>query len=172
MIRENTTVSASDKCPVDMDCIYQPTKIPTFEGVKIKQVSAWTQSAAVSIHDEAYVWGLSVAGDITTPQQVELPSPIVQAECGGRFIALRTTDGAIYAFGPEYYKESRVGDSLLTKKAPKRILASDAVGMSIGGKFGVAYRPWNENDDAPFAVDPEALAMIRENSKEASPERT
>lgn len=152
-----------------MDCVYQPTKIPAFEGLKIKQISAWSQSAAVSINDEAFVWGLSVAGDHSTPQLVELPNPVEQVECGGRLVTFRTNEGAVYAFGADYYKETRIGDTHLTRKTPKRVLASKVQGMSVGGNYAIAFRSWAD-DDAPFSIDPEAYAVIKEDNRSASPD--
>lgn len=100
-------------------------------------MSAWTNSAAVSIEKQLFVWGLGVFGDSDIPKHIDMQAMtrserdvlVDSVEVGGKFISIKDSEGTVYCWGFDYNKEIKIGKhSLLVKQVPKKILTrEDAV---------------------------------------------
>jgi len=103
------------------------------------------------------VWGSGVFGDTDQPKLIDLqrqlrteePIAVADVQVGGSFMGIKDTEGNVYCWGQDYYKEVKLSkESLLTKKVPKKLLSeSDKVtALSVGGSHAIAYTKWREQN--------------------------
>lgn len=159
-LRENDTATSSNKVKIDLvNCVYQPKRVELggLKDHRVQQISAWTNSACVTIDNDLFVWGSGVFGDSDKPKLINLaqllknrsPIKVESVKVGGSFMTIKDMEGNVYCWGNNYNKEIKISpESLLTKKIPKKLLdARDGVeGYAAGGAFAIAYSKWKEVD--------------------------
>lgn len=144
---------------------------------RVQQISAWTNSACVTIDKDLFVWGSGVFGDSDQPKLINLSQlmkskediKVESVKLGGAFMTIKDVQGNIYCWGNNYHKEVKISpESLLTKKIPKKLLNhTDKVeGFATGGAFAIAYAKWREVDPAE---DEQVWIVTRESQRGDGP---
>ena len=79
--RTNNTAISSSEVRIDLaNCVYQPVRVGldndgeygVFKDKRISQISAWTNSACISVEHELFMWGSGVFGDSEQPKLIDL----------------------------------------------------------------------------------------------------
>ena len=80
-LRTNDTATASNLVALDIkNCVYQPKKIEALNGKRITKISAWTNSACLSVEGDLYLWGSGIFGDFEEPKKIDLQSMLQSEE--------------------------------------------------------------------------------------------
>ena len=74
-LRDNDTAISSKDVHIDLiNCVYQPKRVELggLKDIRINQISAWTNSACISIEKKLFVWGSGVFGDSDQPKHIDI----------------------------------------------------------------------------------------------------
>ena len=84
-----------------------PAHIATLDGVGVRQLVCWTQSAAITHSGLLYIWG---TGDHLVPYQVKTTSAVKEICIGNNFAVMLDVRGTVWAWGTNSGGELGLGD--------------------------------------------------------------
>ena len=100
--RDNVTAKPSSEVRLDIkNCVYIPQLVEgAIKDKRILQISAWTNSACVSVENELFMWGSGIFGDTELPKKIDLtklmqpdededPIKVSEVSVGGNFTVIK-----------------------------------------------------------------------------------
>ena len=101
---------------------FQPVLITALDGLHVKQLACWSNSAAVTMDGQVYIWGSGIFGEFLIPQCVTGINEAVYISIGGGFAAVIDKAGEVWTWGTNTGGELGLGDNE-SRSAPVQVPA-------------------------------------------------